>query len=371
MNDNEVMVLRTRACRYLRDNEGIVKPIPNNLGVTEHSFVLSQAIEYKKRRTPKKPLPKKPGNIRVPNVTEQVRNERAKINRKANNAKRVMKPIDLNLTTVPKPIKIAQKKFSKPKTVQFSIIVVFISHFMFPFFFFALEKIFPGVQIKIEKDCREYQREICEPVIESDEERENLNPRPAMRRNRIASSTFRPEISESVSTFFSDVSSLSSSWIPSVSSGTMQLLQPIIDMAIAEDREKVMPTCLALVPYQPLFGRFRSVSSVAVEIENPTTPPQTVSKTSPVPFSAPKKNKKNASDISDINHALRNLNLGGTANALALVPYVEPNISTNPSNPSKWRDTVPILDVTMFPVNASDCKDDLYEDITSSDAFDE
>lgn len=75
-------------------------------------------------------------------------------------------------------------------------------------------------------------------------------PRPAMRNRRIASSTMLHENSSSNISLFDDVSLLASSGIPTMSSGTMKVLGPIIEFALLED-DPPSTNCKALVLYVP------------------------------------------------------------------------------------------------------------------------
>lgn len=135
------------------------------------------------------------------------------------------------------------------------------------------------------------------------------------KKKSIPSSTMCSVLIESENSIFDDVSMVSSS-VPTVSSGTMRLLAPIIEAALAEDvveqqlTEENPTPCQALVPYCPLsamlaFQRYRHNASFSQE-DNESTPPASLK---PIP-SLPKKPNMNEGDrLSILTNAIRRLDL--------------------------------------------------------------
>lgn len=112
MGDNDTLIRRTRSKRYYLMSNGSVRE-EDNWEVTNYSFVVSQAIEYKKS-TGTKPKKKSQRNVQrnvaEPRVTAEIRDMRAKINERSNRATRVYPSIDLDASAVPRPKKIKSKK---------------------------------------------------------------------------------------------------------------------------------------------------------------------------------------------------------------------------------------------------------------------
>lgn len=75
-------------------------------------------------------------------------------------------------------------------------------------------------------------------------------PAPGPRRHRILSSTMLFESSACDISLFDNISLMSSSGVPTISSGTMRVLGPIIELALIEEEEHVVrENSMAVVPY--------------------------------------------------------------------------------------------------------------------------
>lgn len=131
----------------------------------------------------------------------------------------------------------------------------------------------------------------------------------------IPSSTMCSVFVETQNSFFDDISMVSSS-VPTISSGTMRLLAPIIEAALAEDvveqqlTDENPTSCQALVPYCPMrailpFQRFRHNASSSQE-ENETTPPASLK---PIPSMPKKPDMNEGKRLSILTNAIRCLNL--------------------------------------------------------------
>lgn len=112
MDDNGTLIRRTRSKRYYLMPDGFVRE-EDNSEVTNYSFVISQAIEYKKTTVTK---PKKKSqknvqqNVAESRVNDEIRNMRTRINERSNRATRMYPSIDLDVSAVPRPKKIKSKK---------------------------------------------------------------------------------------------------------------------------------------------------------------------------------------------------------------------------------------------------------------------
>lgn len=114
------LIRRTRDTRYYAMPDGTVKAVRNFAPPTEYSLVISQPIEYSKKRAPraKKTLPTRaPTNEQGPSkITAEIRSAREKVNKLAAKATRVFPPINLDSTAVPKPKPLkTQKRLSEWK----------------------------------------------------------------------------------------------------------------------------------------------------------------------------------------------------------------------------------------------------------------
>lgn len=107
-------VRKTRSTRYYRTASGKLQK-ENNTEVTNHEFVIAQAIEYKKVRG-RRQNPAIHAINAGPKTTAEMRNARAKINERSSRPNRIFPAIDLSATAVPRPNKIKSKKqLGKPK----------------------------------------------------------------------------------------------------------------------------------------------------------------------------------------------------------------------------------------------------------------
>lgn len=174
-------------------------------------------------------------------------------------------------------------------------------------------------------------------------------PVPAFRRHRIMSSTLLSSENTSSIPLFDDLSVLSSSDAPTISTGTMKLLGPIIEAALFEEEQS---NCNALVPYVPRYIWLATV----LNVRDP--------------------------DAAD-------------ANQLTLVPYIGPyhrsfetpprevrlNANALPSTPKKCDPDTMLLDIqhairrlTLQETNGQNGENVMsetnYEDITSPENFD-
>lgn len=110
--ENRELVRRTRKNVYYSTADG--KPETSVLdknNVTEHSFVASKPIEYKKRtakRRASNQIAPEPAE-RAVHVAKSTA-ERLKVNKKASRARRIFPTINLDATAVPLPMKIKSKK---------------------------------------------------------------------------------------------------------------------------------------------------------------------------------------------------------------------------------------------------------------------
>lgn len=109
----EQSILKTRRFIYDRLSNGRVVARPRNQNVTKHSFVNSRAIEHKKRAKKAKKSPVKV--VAAPPKERRVnfRALRAAVNARAKRAKKVYPTINLDLSLVPKPILIRNKKHQR------------------------------------------------------------------------------------------------------------------------------------------------------------------------------------------------------------------------------------------------------------------
>lgn len=103
--DNK-LIRKTRGMQYHQLPDGSIEAEPRIVNVTWHSFVISQAIEYKKPRKVKKSPVKV---IPIPDAP-RCRAKRATINERANRAVKVYAPINLDASSVPKPFKLKNGK---------------------------------------------------------------------------------------------------------------------------------------------------------------------------------------------------------------------------------------------------------------------
>lgn len=206
---------------------------------------------------------------------------------------------------------------------------------------------------------------------ESSSETENSEPEPATAlKVPIPSSTMNSFNVEYGSSCFGDVSALSSA-VPTISSGTMKLLAPIIEAALENDeavrnhpdgkiheqlKEEMSASCRAVVLYRPrsaILGieQYRRNASTSQENICESTPPFPLK---PIPTAAPKKSDKNEGErLSLLNKALRRLNLDDDVPAGVEL--------------WDWRQETNIrgaIDATLTENNA-------YEDITSPEDFED
>lgn len=123
------------------------------------------------------------------------------------------------------------------------------------------------------------------------------------------------DLIDAENSFFDDVSMVSSS-LPTISSGTMRLLAPIIEAALAEDvveqqlTDKNPTPCQALVPYCPMtailaFQRYRQ-NALSSQEENETTPPASLK---PIPSMPKKPDMNEGRRFSILTNAIRCLDL--------------------------------------------------------------
>lgn len=180
-----------------------------------------------------------------------------------------------------------------------------------------------------------------------------------LKTNRITSSTMISSVENDL-LCFCDVSTFSSA-VPSISSGTMNLLAPIIEDALANDsawnddlvqaqREKVEPNlCKALVPYRPpfevfAFHLFRNNTPNSEDESNEATPPVMLKPATPV---APRKSNPNQDEnLANLNTALRRLNLEEEMAGETVLWH--------------WREKA-VIDATMYEnINSPENFDDLY-----------
>lgn len=109
------VVRKTRRMEYCEIRPGCIAALPNDRDVTEHSFVISQAIEYRKLRGPRKTPVKRPSPRPKPKIAD-ARGIREMTNARAKRATKIFPSIHLDVSTVPKPIKIRNnKQTSKPE----------------------------------------------------------------------------------------------------------------------------------------------------------------------------------------------------------------------------------------------------------------
>lgn len=107
------LVRRTRSKCYYSSSDGDMKVVRNSLQTTEYSLVISQPIEYTKRRVQKKTAPKPQTTqpcVQQPKITANMLNARQKLNSISNRASRIFPPIDLDACSVPMPKPITTKK---------------------------------------------------------------------------------------------------------------------------------------------------------------------------------------------------------------------------------------------------------------------
>lgn len=133
---------RTRETRYFNMPDGSVKSMPNELLVTQHSFVLSHPVEYKKKRVnraPKKAAPKKAAPKKAAPKLKKKAPARVEADVEAINADgpeqlpRVYSTIDLESSSVPKPIAVvSQERMGMSKNHSNRLHSTF---FMLDFFF--------------------------------------------------------------------------------------------------------------------------------------------------------------------------------------------------------------------------------------------
>lgn len=99
--------------RYYFSANGEVEAVVNEQQATKYSFVISQPIEYSKRRVFKK-IPKKVEPVAVAakkaKITANVLNARHKINNMAKKATRTFPTISLDASSVPMPKLVTTKK---------------------------------------------------------------------------------------------------------------------------------------------------------------------------------------------------------------------------------------------------------------------
>lgn len=116
-----IFIRKTRSKQYFQMPDGKIHDEDNSSDVTKHSFVISQAIEYSKKRKQHPKIPKRAQqNVEIPKKNDAICSARSKINAKSDRATRVYPLINLNLSAVPKPTKIRSKKqLGKPKSTVF------------------------------------------------------------------------------------------------------------------------------------------------------------------------------------------------------------------------------------------------------------
>lgn len=127
------LIRKTRRMEYFEMEDGLIGARPRNKDVTEYSFVISQAIEYRKEKSPRakrvpaaRPLPR-PANSRAFRDAANARAERA--------TKRY-KTIDLEAITVPKPNKIRNNKQKRKPKYFIHRIMTYRYIYSIPFSFF-------------------------------------------------------------------------------------------------------------------------------------------------------------------------------------------------------------------------------------------
>lgn len=194
------------------------------------------------------------------------------------------------------------------------------------------------------------------------DESNNEEPKPATRKKMpIPSSTMIGSQDDPNSSCFCDVSALSSA-VPTISSGMMNLLAPIIEAALAEENaENIQPNeeqptlCRALVPYRsPIanlaFAQYRCNASPSQEYFDENTPPVPIEL---MPAVAPKKQRQNEAErLSLFNSAIRRLRLDDVGQMAAGVELW------------KYRQKADVIDVTSVENNT-------YEEINSPENFED
>lgn len=234
-NNNE-LVRRTRSKCYYSSSGGDVKVVDNSFEATEYSLVISQPIEYTKRRVQKKTAPKpQPAQPcgQKPKITAKMLNARQKLNSISNRASKVFPSIDLDASSVPKPKPITtKKKMSELKESYFRISIILSDILIF----FASERLFKdGVPVKSEEEEEQRRAARHQQASPGSSDLMEIDEAPTPKHTKkIVSSTMVNQ--NDSSSLFGDVSELSSSGVPSISSGTMRKLAPII-AAIAADGE--------------------------------------------------------------------------------------------------------------------------------------
>lgn len=134
-NNNE-LVRRTRSKCYYSSSGGDVKVVDNSFEATEYSLVISQPIEYTKRRVQKKTAPKpQPAQPcgQKPKITAKMLNARQKLNSISNRASKVFPSIDLDASSVPKPKPITTKK----KWVSWKSHIFALASYLATYLFFS------------------------------------------------------------------------------------------------------------------------------------------------------------------------------------------------------------------------------------------
>lgn len=208
----------------------------------------------------------------------------------ATKATRVFPPISLDASSVPMPKPVKTKK----KMCRLNLIVSVELALSFVLFAARLFKGYVRVKSEEEQDQLHAAR-LLPPVVGSNDEVGSIDEMPSPKATqRIVSSTMI--FPSDTSTDFGDVSALSSSGVPTISSGTMRKLAPIIEAISAEDE-------LWADNRQLLIGSLQSISGDEV------TPPTQYILT-PNAIKKPSKTKCDFSRSMDsFNEGMRRLNL--------------------------------------------------------------